>query len=259
MLQLHYHIHIVSLAAIRIRGIQLRVVAINHAALRQLEVVQMDLVVLIEEVLAVFHRLADFALLTQQLLVASVPSLQFGQVDGFRNATAHGNRPWLLSVHKFTFISMLAGACFRPFEAEARTTHLLQIKRRIGILHWLVSSQTQASLSALPVVRSSFRLRKGAIPPFASDRSIKICALPPLPFSSLILCHGGRFKTQKGCTECREGKEGIASRSTTTPQLSSVMGAKDCSLPAIEIRRIWRQRTRIGCWRRQRLALRFMD
>lgn len=162
-------------------------------------------------------------------------------------------------MHKFTFISMLAGARFRPFETEARTTHLLQINRTIGSLHWLVSSQTQASLSALPAVRSSFRLKKGAIPHFDSDRSIEMCALPPLLLSSLILCHGERFKTQKGCTECREGKEGIASRSTTTPLRSSVMGAKDCSSPVIETRRIWRQRTRIGCWRRQRLALRLMD
>ena len=130
---------------------------------------------------------------------------------------------------------MLACARFRPFETEARTTHLLQINRTIGSLHWLVSSQTQASLSALPAVRSSFRLKKGAIPHFDSDRSIEMCALPPLLLSSLILCHGERFKTQKGCTEGREGKEGIASRSTTTPLLSSVMGAKDCSKDAYRL------------------------
>ena len=69
---------------------------------------------------------------------------------------------------------MLACARFRPFETEARTTHLLQINRTIGSLHWLVSSQTQASLSALPAVRSSFRLKKGAIPHFDSDRSIEM-------------------------------------------------------------------------------------
>ena len=121
------HIHVIPHTAVRVRGIQLGVVAIDHAALRQLEVVQMDLVVLLEQVLSVLHGLSNFALLAQQFLIVAIPAHQFRHIYRLRDTTREHSLQSALSVNEFAFVSVGTAARFHPVKTETRLADLLGI------------------------------------------------------------------------------------------------------------------------------------